>query len=84
VIGKEGKSRKTVEILTETSIVIFGKTVGIVGEAEKVLDARKAVEMLLAGSNHATVYKMLEKKKKQRKLRGMLGEGQKVYDLMRE
>ncbi len=80
IIGKDGKSRKIIEELTETNIVIFGKTVSIIGEAEKVLDARKAIEMLLKGATHSSVFNMLEKKKKQRKLRSMLREGEKVSD----
>ncbi len=76
IIGKDGKSRELIEELTETDIVIFGKTVSIIGEAERALDAKRAVEMLLQGANHASVYSMLEKKKKQRKMRDMFKEGE--------
>jgi len=65
VIGEGGKSRKTIEQLSETSIVVFGKTIGIIGEAERVSLARRALEMLLDGAPHAPVYKMLETKKKE-------------------
>ncbi|MBU4456271.1 MAG: KH domain-containing protein, partial [Nanoarchaeota archaeon] len=53
VIGESGKSRKTIEDLSETSIVIFGKTIGIIGEAERASLARRAIEMLLDGAPHA-------------------------------
>ena len=65
VIGSEGKSRKTIEILTETHISIYGKTIGVIGEAENVMLARKAIESLLSGSKHANVYRWLEKKRRE-------------------
>jgi len=62
VIGNEGKSRNTIEALTETYISVYGKTIGIIGSAERVTIARKAIESLLEGSPHATVYRWLERK----------------------
>lgn len=63
VIGKEGKSRKMIELFTDTHISIYGKTIGIIGDAEGVASARKAVESLLRGAPHGNVYKALEKRK---------------------
>ncbi len=60
VIGKEGKARQTLEELTETSITVYGKTISFIGPVENVVIAKKAMESLLAGSKHATVYKWLE------------------------
>jgi ribosomal RNA assembly protein len=65
VIGKGGKSREEIERLTETYIVIYGKTIGIIGETQQVSVARQAVAMLLEGAMHKTVYRFLEKKKKE-------------------
>lgn len=67
VIGEGGKSRRTIEDLTETSICVFGKTVGIIGPGENLPNARRAVESLLAGSPHAHVYRWLERKRKERR-----------------
>lgn len=64
VIGTEGKSRKAIEDLTEASISIYGKTIGIIGLPESVDLARRAIETLLSGSPHSNVYKWLEKRKK--------------------
>lgn len=61
VIGKKGKSREIIEQLTETSISVYGKTVSIIGMAENVVAARNAVDLLLDGATHSTVYKKLEK-----------------------
>lgn len=65
VIGQEGKSRRVLEELTDTSLCVYGKTVGIIGKVEHVPVARRAVESLLSGSPHRNVYKWLEKQKSQ-------------------
>ena len=65
VIGKEGKSRAEIERLTETQISIYGKTIGIIGETSQTQLARQAVAMLLQGSMHKTVFRFLEKKRKE-------------------
>ncbi|PIN87942.1 RNA-processing protein [Candidatus Woesearchaeota archaeon CG10_big_fil_rev_8_21_14_0_10_32_24] len=65
VIGKGGKSREEIERLTDTNIVVYGKTVGIIGEVSQATIARQAVAMLLKGSMHKTVYHYLERKKKE-------------------
>ncbi len=73
VIGEEGKARKNIEFLTETYITIYGKTIGIIGECANVVVARKAIESLISGSNHATVYKWLEKNRRELKRRELIG-----------
>ncbi|MEM2874076.1 MAG: KH domain-containing protein [Candidatus Nanoarchaeia archaeon] len=60
LIGKKGKTRKFLEETTKTHISIFGKTIAIIGPAEGVSKARRAVEMFLTGAKHATVYKFLK------------------------
>ncbi|MBW2963373.1 KH domain-containing protein [Candidatus Woesearchaeota archaeon] len=66
VIGREGKSKREIETLTETQISIYGKTIAIVGRVEDVPNARKAVENLLQGATHASVFKFLEKMRRQK------------------
>lgn len=63
-IGTGGKARKYIENITETKIVVYGKTIGIIGNYERVMLARRAFEGLLAGQRHTTVYAFLEKQKK--------------------
>ena len=67
VIGEGGKSRRTIEDLTETNICIFGKTIGIIGPGETIPNARRAVESLLSGSPHAHVYRWLEKRRREQR-----------------
>ncbi|MBI5398478.1 RNA-processing protein [Candidatus Woesearchaeota archaeon] len=64
VIGEDGKARRQIETLTSTDISVYGKTIGIIGEVDHVAIARSAIESLLSGSTHATVYRFLERKKK--------------------
>ena len=63
IIGTEGKARKTIQAITSTNIVIYGKTVGIMGETENVMIARRAIENLLKGSKHGSVYYRTERDK---------------------
>lgn len=65
VIGQDGKARATLEQLTGTHICVYGKTIGIIGPFDLLILARRAIETLLSGSMHASVYRWLEKRKKE-------------------
>jgi ribosomal RNA assembly protein len=63
LIGTSGKTKKLIESLTSTKLAIYGKTISIIGTWENTEKAREAIEMLLEGKMHKTVYKFLEKKR---------------------
>jgi ribosomal RNA assembly protein len=63
IIGANGKTRKLIEELTDASVVVYGHTVGFIGTFEQVDAARNAVQMLIDGSQHHTVYRYLQKKR---------------------
>ena len=63
IIGANGKTRKLIEELTEASVVVYGHTIGFIGTFEQVDVARNAVQMLIDGSQHHTVYKYLQRKR---------------------
>jgi ribosomal RNA assembly protein len=67
VIGQEGKSRRAIEELAEVHISVYGKTISIIGEVSTVAVARKAVESLLEGAEHSSVYKSLERHRREMK-----------------
>ena len=69
IIGAEGKTRRIIEEHTECFVSIYGKTVSLIGSADTIHIARKAVEMIIKGSPHSTVYTWLEKMKRQLKRR---------------
>jgi len=63
IIGTHGKAKKIIEEYTHTKISIYGKTVSIIGTARDIHIAGEAVELLLNGSPHKTVYIYLESMK---------------------
>jgi len=63
IIGANGKTRKLIEELTDANVVVYGHTVGFIGTFEQVDVARNAVQMLINGSQHHTVYKYLQRKR---------------------
>jgi ribosomal RNA assembly protein len=63
IIGAEGKTRRAIEELTDASVVVYGHTVGFIGTFEQVDAARNAVQMLIDGCQHHTVYKYLQRKR---------------------
>ncbi len=69
VIGRDGRTRELIEELTETYVSIMGNTVGIIGPSFQLNIARRAVEMLLDGREHATVYKYLEESREKIKIK---------------
>jgi len=73
VIGTSGKARELMEELTDCKISVFGKTICIIGRIESVDVCRRAVEKLIKGSQHSTIYRMLEREKKELKKRQILG-----------
>ena len=67
IIGMNGKTRRTIEELTEADMVVYGHTVGFIGTFEQVDAARNAVQMIIQGSEHHTVYAFLQKKRRELK-----------------
>jgi len=61
VIGTEGRMKELIQRHTNTKVAVYGKTICIIGKWKDVQDAKKAVEMLLSGCQHNTVYKFLER-----------------------
>lgn len=64
VIGKNGKARERIEEFTECNLSVYGKTVAIIGFCDNVAIAQRAVESLIQGSPHTSVFKWLEKHRK--------------------
>lgn len=69
IIGMNGKTRRIIEELTDTNVSVYGHTIGIIGTIEQVQIAREAVEMLVKGSMHGTVYRFLHRKRRELKKR---------------
>ncbi len=71
VIGTRGKTRRIVEDLTGADVSVYGHTVSIIADDVQLPIAQGALEMLLRGSEHATVYRFLERKRAELKIAEM-------------
>jgi ribosomal RNA assembly protein len=69
IIGKEGRTKDIITDMTGVDISIYGKTVAIIGDMEAIHIAKEAVEMILNGVRHKTVYSFLEKKSRDMKIK---------------
>jgi len=71
IIGMNGRTRRTIEELTSTEVVVYGHTVGIIGTFDQANAARGAIQMLIDGSQHHTVYRFLANKRRELKKRSL-------------
>ncbi len=72
LIGEHGKARRIIEEMTDTYISISDTYVAIIGDYERASIAREAIEMLIRGQRHASVYRFLEKAMREIKRREAL------------
>ena len=61
IIGEKGKARKAIEEMTGTYISVYDSYVAIIGDYESAQAAKEAIEMLIQGRQHSTVYRYLER-----------------------
>lgn len=59
VIGSQGRARSRIEELSGCSVSVYGSTVALIGDEEQLERGTRAVEMLLRGSEHSTVFHLL-------------------------
>lgn len=60
LIGKDGKTRAIIEDLTGCFMSVYGNSVCLIGNSVSLPIAKHAVELILNGSEHSTVYHYLE------------------------
>jgi ribosomal RNA assembly protein len=68
VIGKNGRTRTEIEEATGVNVSIHGSTVAIIGNGRSIDAAVQAIEKLLSGASHASVYRFLQQEKRRMKL----------------
>mgnify|MGYP001768987809 FL=1 len=71
IIGKDGRTRDIITEMTGVNMSVYGKTVALLGDFEHIQIAREAVDMILHGSRHKSVYAFLEKKSREMKLKNL-------------
>lgn len=65
LIGERGKVRRLIEESTGTSVSVYGKTVALIGTPEQLAVAREAVDMILRGAKHSSVFRFLDEKRRE-------------------
>jgi ribosomal RNA assembly protein len=63
LIGTNGKTRQLIEDLTGCHMSIYGNTVCLIGNSVSLPVAKHAAELIITGSEHATVYHYLERER---------------------
>jgi ribosomal RNA assembly protein len=71
IIGREGRTRRLIEELTDTYVSVYGHTISVIGAIEEVEIARKAIEMFIRGRLHISVYRFLHAKRRELKKKKM-------------
>lgn len=69
IIGKDGKTREIIIEMAEVNMAIYGKTVSFIGYLENIQVAKEAIQMILNGSMHKTVYGFLEHSQRELKMK---------------
>jgi len=67
IIGTQGRTKKTIESLSECFISLYNNTIGIIGRAEDIEKAMQALTSLIQGSKQSKVYSYLEREKSKEK-----------------
>lgn len=61
IIGREGKTKKTIEDISGVYLELNGNEVGLIGPTEDIEEETAALTNLIKGTKQANVYKKLEK-----------------------
>ena len=73
IIGRNGKTKRVLERLTDSDISVYGHTVSVISDVYSMNIIKKAIDMLLEGSKHATVYRFVESSMKSLRLEREFG-----------
>jgi ribosomal RNA assembly protein len=65
IIGTGGKTKETIEELTGCSLVVLGGTVSLIGDFDRIADAKDAVVNIINGLQVENVLSLLEEKKRE-------------------
>jgi ribosomal RNA assembly protein len=75
VIGSRGEARARIEHLSGCSMSVYGGTVALIGQEDQLERATRAVELLLRGSEHSTVFHMLARMRRDAAVEEAMGPG---------
>ena len=72
-IGTHGRARSRIEELSGCSMSVYGSTIALIGDEEQLARATRAVELLLKGSEHSTVFHYLARARRDAAVEDLLG-----------
>lgn len=67
IIGKKGKTIRTIENISEVHLLLKENELGVIGEAESITETETALKNLIKGTKQSNVYRYLEKSNKIKK-----------------
>jgi ribosomal RNA assembly protein len=73
-IGTHGRARSRIEELSGCSMSVYGSTVALIGEEDQLERATRAVELLLKGSEHSSVFHFLARARRDSAVEDLIGE----------
>lgn len=73
VIGTRGRARSRIEELSGCSMSVYGSTVALIGREDQLERATRAVELLLRGSEHSTVFHLLARLRREAAVEAAVG-----------
>jgi len=65
VIGEEGRMKNEIENATESFVSVYGHTIALISKIDTISYAKEAIEMLLNGAPHSSVYSYLGKARRE-------------------
>jgi ribosomal RNA assembly protein len=65
IIGREGKTKRVLEELTNSKLSVYGHTVSVISDIVNMNILKKSIDMILTGSKQATVYRFVETQMKE-------------------
>ncbi|WP_054857993.1 KH domain-containing protein [Vulcanisaeta sp. JCM 16159] len=79
IIGEDGRAKRVLQELTDTNIAIGDKYIAILGLYENVKVAREAIEMLIRGRQHTTVYRWIQNWRRESRYRELMERLSRTY-----
>ncbi|BCU69010.1 RNA-processing protein [Stygiolobus sp. KN-1] len=73
IIGEKGKAKKIIQEYTGVQILVGDHIVALLGNVEQMSIAKRAIELLLKGKEHNTVYKYLDEAERAMSFAGSKG-----------
>ena len=67
IIGKNGRTLKTLKNLTDCNFTVKDNKIGIIGDTEDIEDEIQSVKSIVQGSKQGKVYGRLERRKKEKR-----------------